>query len=148
MSHQDMKPTNDFFLQQLKDHQLKLTACRKAMIHTLVDLDHPFTADELLHAIETRHSIHRATIYRDVAWFVKAGILKELSFIGIPSTYYEVVSETHHHHFVCEVCHTIVDVNTDEAEACIAQVEGKLTKKGMQVRLHNLKFYGMCSKCK
>lgn len=143
-----MKINNDSLIQQLKQHHLKMTECRKAMIETVVEMNRPFSADELLHAIERRHSIHRATVYRDIAWFVKAGVLKELSFIGIPSTYYEVYTDSHHHHFICEQCHSIVDVNTDEAEACITQVEKKLISKGLQVRSHNLKFYGVCNNCR
>ena len=143
-----MNLSNDFLFQQLKQHHLKMTECRKAMIHTLIEMKHPFTADELLHAIETRHSIHRATVYRDIAWFVQAGVLQKLSFIGIPATYYEVYTGKHHHHFVCEHCHRIIDVDTDEGEQCIGEVERKLTAKGLQVNSHKLKFYGLCNHCR
>jgi Fe2+ or Zn2+ uptake regulation protein len=142
-----MKTLTTLCYQKLKDHHIKMTQCRKAMVETLGAFEHPFTASELLHAIGNHSAIHKATVYRDLSCFINAGIIKELSLVGIGAKYYEVSLREHHHHFVCEACHTILDIDTAEAETALTQVEQRLEQKGLHIREHNLKFYGLCPGC-
>lgn len=143
-----MKSHSNYLIETLKRQKIKVTSCRAVIAHTIGQMNHPFTADDIIRAISKKNdAVHRATVYRDLSFFVQAEILRELSFTGIPATYYEVMTDHHHHHFVCDCCHTIADVNTSEAEICIQQTERRLNSSGIHIRTHSLKFYGTCAAC-
>lgn len=148
MSQQVVKPGAQELLQQLRQAGLKVTAARQAVIDAVVRFDQPFTAEDVLAKLyHLGHQIHRATVYRDILLFAHAGLLKELSIQGSQAHYYELASQTHHHHFICRSCLTIIDVIPTQVEEALRRYEAQLQTEGLQVEYHQLKFYGRCPRC-
>lgn len=134
--------------QKLKSSGLKITEARKNLVTTILTFQQPFTAEDVQHTLgELTFSIHRATVYRDLIHFVQAGVLKELVIQGVSAHYYELVTESHHHHFVCEKCLRLVDVIPERVEKSLLAYEKELELSGLRVHAHQLKFYGLCQTC-
>lgn len=148
MSHQYPKDRTKILIAQLKDAGLKATLPRMQLSELLLTFVGPFTADEVLHKVdESGLHIHRATIYRDLAHFVEAGVLRTFAIRTNTAHYYELISDSHHHHFVCENCMKITDVYPNEVEEALEMFEAALRQQGLEVDAHTLKFYGRCRTC-
>nr|WP_242612720.1 transcriptional repressor [Corticibacter populi] len=83
-----------------------------------------------------------ATVYRNLKAMVEAG---ELSPVPLPGDrlYYELADKAqhHHHHFRCEVCERVFDV-----EGC-DDTFNALLPKGFVLHAHDLTLYGLCADC-
>src|SRR5438128_2413942 len=64
-----------------------------------------------------------ATVYRIMDAFYKKGIVERLE-LGEGKFRYEISKREHHHHFICENCGAIEDVQ----DKAIEQIEARLSK--------------------
>ena len=113
-------------------------AIRTAFIHA----DRPLSPDETLaYAQEQVEGISIATVYRNIGSLVED---KWLAPVEIPgeSTRYEVAGKEHHHHFHCNECGKVF-----EMQGCGMQVKPKLPR-GFRVTGHEFFLYGVCADCK
>ena len=113
-------------------------AIRAAFIHA----DRPLSPDETLtYAQEQVEGISIATVYRNIGSLVED---KWLAPVEIPgeSTRYEVAGKEHHHHFHCNECGKVF-----EMQGCGVQVKPKLPR-GFRVTGHEFFLYGVCASCK
>ena len=113
-------------------------AIRAAFIHA----DRPLSPDETLtYAQEQVEGISIATVYRNIGSLVEE---KWLAPVEIPgeSTRYEVAGKEHHHHFHCNECGKVF-----EMQGCGMQVKPKLPR-GFRVTGHEFFLYGVCADCK
>lgn len=148
MSHQEPKDPSKALIAQLKDAGLKATLPRMQLTELLLSFEGPFTADEVIAKVDgSGLKIHRATIYRDLAHFVEAGVLRSFAIRTNTANYYELITDSHHHHFICEDCLKMTDVYLEEVEAALETFEAALTRQGLEVDTHTLKFYGRCQTC-
>lgn len=139
---------NPTYLQNLKDRNLKITGARKALLDVMSQHPEPFTVEKLeqhLHA--AGQTVHRATVYRDIDMFVKNGILRELAIQGTPAHYYELITDHHHHYFVCTQCFSLTSIVLDVVEQALSTYERSVRKQGMEVSSHSIKLYGLCPQC-
>lgn len=81
-----------------------------------------------------------ATVYRTVRSLLENG---QLTLVDIPGrgTYYEVAGKGHHHHFACEDCGAVF-----ELEGCISEFQGRLPP-GFRTRGHDVTIFGSCATC-
>ncbi len=87
-------------------------------------------------------NISLGTIYRNLRLLVKTGEVKEINIPGIPSRFDGSTSD--HHHFLCEKCGRIFDL--DESVDCNMEAE-IFQKTGFKAKVQYLKFIGLCSDC-
>ena len=135
----------------LKEHGLKATAPRLAVLEAL--------GGESGHAPRSAQDIHAAlmknaaakksgmdlvTVYRTLASFEKAGIVKRVDLRG-DSVLYELNDE-HHHHIVCTNCGTVEDFEMCDMEALTKKIAQK-SKKFTTIREHTLELFGVCTQC-
>jgi Fur family ferric uptake transcriptional regulator len=101
----------------------------------------PLTTGEVL-AIAQGHvdGLGIATVYRTLKTLLSEGWLAAVELPGEPSRY-EIAGKGHHHHFLCESCGGVF-----ELEGCQPAVE-RLAKPGFLVRSHEVVLYGRCGDC-
>ena len=113
-------------------------AIRAAFIHA----DRPLSPDETLtYAQEQVEGISIATVYRNIGSLVEDKWLIPVEIPG-ESTRYEVAGKEHHHHFHCNECGKVF-----EMQGCGMQVKPKLPR-GFRVTGHEFFLYGVCADCK
>lgn len=131
------------FISKLKKHNIRMTSQRLAILDYLaIDGNHP-TANEIYEALafETPN-LSIATIYNNLNFFKKAGIVKELPF-GDGSNRYDL-TENRHYHAVCTNCGKVVDFDYPDLE----NVENIIAAQtDFKVFNHDFKVSGLCGKC-
>jgi Fur family ferric uptake transcriptional regulator len=103
--------------------------------------DHPLTVAEAhVVAAQSCPGLGIATAYRAVNRLVESEWLKEVKLPEQPVRY-ERQDLHHHHHFQCESCDRVLDV-----EATCATLEFEIPS-GFRVNRHEVTFYGICPDC-
>lgn len=119
------------------------TRQRAAIREALASEGRPLTPPEIL-ALAQRHvpGLGIATVYRNIKAMADVG---EIAAVSLPGDrlYYELShrAEEHHHHFRCNRCEKVFDI-----EGCDAEF-AKLVPKGFKVQGHDLTLYGVCAEC-
>jgi Fe2+ or Zn2+ uptake regulation protein len=140
---------SQMIIDRLRKAGFKITTPRKELIDTFVQLNAPCTVDDIQKKLQASSlQVHRATIYRDIQHFIQAGIIRELMITGGSAMYYELLTDDHHHHFVCTQCFSIQAIKPEVIEQAIRVYEEELLLLGLEVKSHQLKFYGLCRSCK
>lgn len=113
------------------------SAIRRAFEHAA----RPMGPTEILEAAqEELPSLGIATVYRSIKDLVEEGWLKVVDLPGTPSRY-EVAGKGHHHHFHCQACDKVYEV-----EDCPGSLH-HLTPEGFELEAHEIILYGTCSSC-
>jgi len=124
----------------LKQHGLRATPKRLALLKVLSAAKAPRTAEELHAAVES----DLVTIYRNLQGLTAAGLVNEVRFKDA-SVRYEF-AHGHHHHIVCTGCGVI-----EELEACatssLEQEALRASSRFSRIDEHSLEFFGTCTQC-
>jgi Fe2+ or Zn2+ uptake regulation protein len=97
----------------------------------------PTTVVEILQKIPA----NKTTIYRELASFVKDGLINEIEF-GDGKKRYEIVTD-HHHHLICKYCGNVEDIEINEKI-----LFNSLEETNFKVENHSIEFFGKCINCK
>ena len=117
------------------------TKQKAAIRDAFVEADRPLSPDEALEAAQRHHPpLGIATVYRNIQSLVEEGWLQPVEVPG-DSTRYEISGKKHHHHFHCNSCGKLF-----ELEGCVAQVKPKLPR-GFRATGHEFFLYGVCATC-
>lgn len=127
----------------LKQHMLKVTVARKAILDAFTHEHKPMNADDIAKKIKDSKT-DLATIYRTLELFEKKSILKRID-LRKESVFYELAYH-HHHHLVCTSCGAIEDF-----EACsIGKMLSSIVLHSRKFNIitdHSLELFGLCNKC-
>src|ERR1044071_338344 len=126
---------------RLEDGGLRCTAQRYAVMAFLMDSDkHPTVAEifETVNRVDPRSS--RATIYNNLRDLVKAGLVREVAMEGRAARF--DAKGMRHHHFICDCCGNVEDVDWYDVPRPAA---GSLGKR--MLRECELIFRGLCTRC-
>jgi Fur family transcriptional regulator, peroxide stress response regulator len=99
------------------------------------------TAEEILESVnrlDPRAS--RATIYNNLRDLVKAGLVREVAVAGRAARFDAMLAR--HHHFICDRCGTVEDIEWYDVPKPAPRCIGKRT-----VRECELNIRGLCAKC-
>ena len=131
----------DAIKRSLADSGLRSTPQRYAVMAFLVaQAGHP-TAAEIFAAVnrvDPRSS--RATIYNNLHDLVRAGLVREVAMEGRAARF--EAKGMRHHHFICDRCGNVEDVDWYEVPRPAAASLGKRV-----LRESELIFRGLCTKC-
>jgi Fur family ferric uptake transcriptional regulator len=118
---------------------LKVTPVRLKVLDVLEHADVPLDAA----TIKGRVNADKVTVFRILNSLTEKGLLKPIQF-NDGKLRYEYAGKPKHHHFICENCGKIIDV-----EGCtIGILEKDIEKeKGVLVKRHSLEFFGLCADC-
>jgi Fur family ferric uptake transcriptional regulator len=128
----------------LKGAGYRLTKPRRGVAHVLLLEQTPLSIEEI-HSRLSDRSINRVSIYRTIQLLCDLGIVCRLQFHeGFAR--YELADAfgSHHHHFVCNLCGRVEDIDACPLEAT-EQAIARRTHS--QVTSHSLEFYGVCGVC-
>lgn len=117
------------------------TPQRDAIQGTLERADRPLSPQEI-HEGASREveNLGLATVYRNVKAMVEEGWLQTVDLPGAPSRY-ELADKEHHHHFHCNRCDRVFEV-----EDCPGSLKG-LAPEGFEAESHEIILYGRCPEC-
>jgi Fur family ferric uptake transcriptional regulator len=122
--------------------QLRNTRQKEAIRAAFLTADRPLSPEEILsYAQKQVKGISVATVYRNIASLVEDKWLVSVELPG-DSTRYEVAGKEHHHHFHCNACGKVF-----EMEGCAVEVKPKLPR-GFRVTGHEFFLYGSCADCR
>jgi len=128
----------------LKEAGYRWTRPRHVVSRVLVGSHTPLSIEEI-HARLGDRSINRVSIYRTIQIFCALGIARRLQFQeGFAR--YELADPfgTHHHHFVCNRCGKVEDIET----CPLAATERAIARRTRsRITSHSLEFYGVCGTC-
>ena len=120
---------------------IRNTLQRHAIRQALTRADRPLSTREVLGIV--RNEVPRlgtATVYRTLKALREEGVLRE---VGLPgqSSRWEISGKAHHHHFLCDTCDRLLEVN-----ACPEDI-GRLLPKGYTLGKHDILLQGQCAEC-
>ena len=131
-------------LERLQRAGIRPTRQRLRVLEELRREPHDVTAQELhsrLAASGLRVGV--ATIYRTLGLLAGAGVVDTLSHHA-GEVCYRLCSESHHHHFVCSECHSVLEFEDCTVDSWLTEVA---RKQGFTPTGHHLEVVGVCASC-
>jgi len=131
----------DNILNELREKGYRLTKPRKQILAALTF--HPQSVVDIIRFLRKKKApVDMTTIYRTLAVLLELGVVGKTKCYD-NTTMFELLSEDHHHHLICNDCGSIEDISLDE-HLLMDQVNHQ-TK--FQVQNHSLEFFGLCTSC-
>jgi Fur family ferric uptake transcriptional regulator len=131
----------------LQSRGMRQTAQRKLMIGYISEQHEHFDADQLMDRMPSRGVagyVSRPTVYRTLAEFVDAGLLRKFDLDG--RSVYEVdYGYPQHDHLYCSECERLIEFQSDELLAIKTVVAAQ---HNFQVSSHRLIITGVCEECR
>ena len=127
--------------QSLEESGLRCTPQRYAVMAFLTESHRHPTAAEIYEAVnrmDPRSS--RATTYNNLRDLVQAGLVREVAVEGRAARF--DARGMHHHHFICDRCGNVEDIEWYKVPRPAASSLGKRV-----LRESELIFRGLCTKC-
>ena len=129
----------------LRDRGLRLTGPRHAVLEVVRSAESHPTAEEVHVLVRRRLSgVSLGTVYRNLRLLVGAGLLKEL-----PGPHARFDANTRaHHHFMCERCGNIIDVDAALTEPHGRALSARVASRtGFSITNHRFELFGRCREC-
>jgi Fur family ferric uptake transcriptional regulator len=127
----------------LREHDLKRTRQREAILEAFLDAPGHVSSDQLHRTLRESHpNIGYTTVYRTMKLLSDAGLAQEHHFDG-GVTRYEIEHQ-HHDHLVCIRCGKIAEFESKLIEASQAEIAREY---GFRVLHHRHELYGHCAEC-
>lgn len=119
---------------------------QKAAVDRALDRIPDFVSAQELHARlqEDGERISLATVYRTLQQQHQDGLVDALRREDGESVYRRCEAEGHHHHLVCRVCWSTVEVTNPPVEAWAAAVAAE---HGFVDAQHTVEITGVCAQC-
>jgi Fur family ferric uptake transcriptional regulator len=140
-----MKRAEKFFIQYLRDNNLKVTKERLMLLDELFNSTGHLDADSLLFQLRNQGKrVSRATIYRTLDLLVQCGLARK-SRLGREHYVYERVTPgKRHDHMVCTGCGRIIefyDADLDERQRQVC------LEHNFRPSFYSLQIQGLCAEC-
>lgn len=121
---------------------LRKTRQRSAIREAFETCDRPISPEEVLTEAQ-RHvdGLGIATVYRNIKTLVEEGWLTAVELPG-QSPRYELAGKGHHHHFHCNDCGHVY-----ELQGCVGSFRSMIPR-GFLVTGHEVLLYGRCQACR
>ena len=128
---------------------MKLTLIRKKIVSFFKKQKKPIAYDKIIDYLKKNNiSSDRSTIFRNLNFLEKKGIIKKVNF-GDGISRYELLKENdHHHHIVCLNCKKVIDFFDEDLDKLVKKIEKKFEEnKKFKIKSHQFDFFGYCKKC-
>lgn len=149
-----MSISQEKFKEMLKEKGLKVTNQRLLVLQVLAEHGYEhMTAEDIFELVKEDYpEIGLATIYRTVQLLLDMQLVDRI-MLDDGCVRYEIGDfldeqeghRHHHHHLICTECGSVSAFRDDLLEDLEAYIE---KETGFQVTDHELKFYGVCKKCR
>jgi Fur family transcriptional regulator, ferric uptake regulator len=140
-----MKRAEKYFVQHLRDNNLKITKERLMLLEELFNSQGHLDADSLLFQLRNQgKKVSRATIYRTLDLLVQCGLARK-SRLGREHYVYEKVTPgKRHDHMVCTGCGRILEFYDADLEDRQRQV---CLSHAFRPTFFSLQIQGLCAEC-
>lgn len=115
-----------------------------AVLAFLASGGHYISAQEIHEKLGKKKGLDLVTVYRTLASFEKAGIIKRVD-VRKDAIYYEY-NEGHHHHIICTKCDKVAEFSNTGDEALIEKAL-KQVKGFSSISHHSFDLFGLCDTC-
>lgn len=129
---------------ELRKANLRVTPARLGVLDILEHAKAPIDVSTLVQALKVRQmNVDEVTVFRIINTFCEKGIVKPIH-LNESKLRYEYADKPKHHHFICEKCGDILDV-----EGCVIGDSQKQIEQiiGGKIFRHSLEFFGLCRRC-
>lgn len=117
------------------------TRQRTAIRRVIEEADRPLTPNEVRDAARAlTPGVGIATVYRALKGLVEEGWLNSVELPGEPPRY-ERQGKAHHHHFHCNRCDRVFEV-----DGCAGTLPVRVPA-GFELSTHEIVLYGLCASC-
>ncbi len=131
-------------VQILRKNGLRATKERLRLLEILKSSKKPLSILDVL-ALDKKQTMDQATVYRSLASFQNAGLVKQISF-NQDAYLYELRDHGDHHHLVCTGCGLVEDFH-----GCNFRILSKKalarSKNFIAVKDHSFELFGLCKTC-
>lgn len=129
---------------QLKAVGLKVTSPRVKILNLLASSEQEhLSAEHVYQTLKDKgDDVGLATIYRVLSQFEEAGLVERHFFNGSEAVF-ELTSDEHHDHFVCNQCGKVFEFTNEIIESEQSKIAKSL---GFELSDHRLHLYGDCNK--
>ena len=119
------------------------TSQQRAIRAAIESVGRPLSVQEIHEiAAEDSSSLGLRTVYRVLNRLLEHQVIAPIVVPGQPDRYEPAaVGAKHHHHFHCEQCDRVFDV-----DACPGGL-GRMLPRGFKLAGHELSLWGTCSEC-
>jgi len=134
------------FEEYLQSRGMRKTEQRRILVDFVFSQHDHFDADTLMEKLPRRGTagyVSRPTVYRTLAEFVDAGLLRKLD-IGGRTVYEHDYGYPQHDHLYCETCHNLIEFKSDELIELRKHVSDQ---HGFHVSGHRWIITGICQPC-
>ncbi|MCF7822675.1 MAG: transcriptional repressor [Candidatus Marinimicrobia bacterium] len=137
---------NQALKKTLRDHELKATSQRIALLKLLNGTSEHFDAEEIYFELHKRQkNVSRATVYRSLEALVEQQLVTKLDFGDGRMRYERNQGEDEHHdHLICEACGKVIEFFNLEMEA---QQIAVCEEHDFKPSSHTMHIFGTCSNC-
>lgn len=126
-----------------------MTSQRQLILRVLETLDSHPSAEELYEIARQQDvSLNLSTVYRTLRWLEQEGLIRSRWFENsdrLPrGSRFDKAQPVEHHHFVCTVCGTVIEFDTQNAEKIKLEFEHLY-----HACIENVSVivYGLCASC-
>lgn len=134
--------------QRIAEAEYRLTPQRTLILRLLFEHEGEHLSAEELHSLvtTTRPEVGLATVYRTLELLSDLRLVQGVDF-GDGRVRYELAGEERHthHHLVCLECGQVEEVGQDLLERLEQEIE---EEHGFAILDHQVKFVGLCRKCR
>ena len=117
------------------------TAQRRAIHRALEESGRPMGPNEIFDAAKLfAPGLGIATVYRAIKNLLEENVLAQVELPGEPPRY-ELAGKDHHHHFRCNSCNKVYDL-----QGCPDSFK-QFLPKGFKLEGHEIYLFGLCTAC-
>ena len=127
----------------LRQHGIQVTAQRLGVLRAVANQPHA-TADAISEVVRGEiGTISLQSVYDALAVLVEAGLIRRIQPAGSPARFETRVGDNHHH-LICRVCNSVVDVDCAmHAAPCLTPPDGM----GYEIDEAEVAYWGRCPQC-
>lgn len=127
----------------LREKGLKLTPQRRLIIEILSgDRSHPTVDEVYRQVLAVMPEVSRTTVYNTIREMTALGEIVEVQDLGDGGTRYDTSAGVHHH-FFCQACRSLFDLEADLSLP--EEYHGEM--EGAKIIRQQLTVYGICPGC-
>jgi Fur family ferric uptake transcriptional regulator len=134
------------FEEYLQSRGMRNTEQRRILVDHIFSQHQHFDADQLIAQLPAKGKpgyVSRPTVYRTLAEFVDAGLLRKFELDG-RAVYEHDYGYPQHDHLYCKECQKLIEFKSDE----LVELRSRVAREhGFRVSGHRLIVYGICEDC-
>lgn len=144
MNEREIEQRLERFEELCRTEGLPLTVQRRDILRAVLQRDDHPSVDQIYESVRERiPGLSRTTVYRVLETLCHLGMLRRVHHPGATVRFDGRM--TRHHHLVCRICHTMIDVKSkrlDQLELSPGQ------RQGFVVEDYTVQFQGICGGCR